>query len=88
MSHFDEALLMPKVRQFQSGAVVEPGARRQENEGQDGEDDQVVLPSPALIRPEDGAEDAKFDLFPHPLEPTTTPRRSACGKLGFRNSVL
>ena len=34
---------------------------------------QIVLPGPALIRPEDGAEYAKFDLLPDPLEPTLQP---------------
>ncbi len=72
-AHLDDALLVAQVRQLQSGAIVEPGARGQEDEGQNDNHNQVVLPSYRVRKPRRSARDHEFDLGPHFTPGWTSP---------------
>src|ERR1017187_8580777 len=50
-AHFHDALLVAQVRQLQGGAILEPGAGREEDESEYDDHDDVILPTATLVRP-------------------------------------
>lgn len=64
VADFDDTLDMSQVTKLQARPIVEPTGWREEDEGQDQNNDDVILPASSLVGPEDRPLCDQYNLGP------------------------